>query len=170
MSPLTKRLKEALEKSTLTYDEIEEKLELEKGSVERYAKGKEEPDTETVKKLAPLLGVTADQILFGVERIGEMKAMFPKDAKVAPTPTSDWRFLIGTILAFSGFAGLLLMFMMYSSEGLELALILEIMGLPGLILGVICLFGIILCIITCITVLNEPKKNKKTKKNKVDHE
>ncbi len=170
MSPLTKRLRAALDKSALSYDEIEEKLELEKGSVEIYAQGKEEPDTETVKKLAKLLGVSADYILFGVEKIGEMKAMFPKDAQVAPTPTSDWRFLVGAVLAFSGFAGLLLMFMMYSGEGLHLSQVFEIMGIPGLILGLVCISGIILCIITCITVLNEPKKNKKTKKNKVDHE
>ena len=170
MTPLTKRLRAALEKSPLSYDEIQEKLELEKGSVEIYASGKEEPDTETVKKLACLLGVSADHILFGVEKIGEMKAMFPNDAKRSPTPTSDWRFLVGAILAFSGFAGLLLMFMMYSGEGLQIAQIIEIMGIGGIILGLVCLFGIVLCIFTCITVLSEPKKHKKAKKNKVDHE
>lgn len=170
MTPLTKRLREALKKSSLTYDEIEEKLDLEKGSVEIYAEGKEEPDTETVKKMAPLLGVSADYILFGVERIGEMKAMFPNDAKVAPTPMSDWRFLVGAILAFSGFAGLLLMFIMYSGKGQHIAQILETMGVAGLILAIICLAGIVLCIVTSIAVLANPAKNKKPKKDKVDHE
>ena len=170
MSSLTKRLKAALQKSALTYEEIEEKLSLEKGSIEGFVKGISEPDTETVKKMAPLLGVSADYILFGVEKIGEMKAMFPKDAKVAPTPTSDWRFLVGAVTAFSGFAGLLLMFMMYSGEGLELSLILEVMGLPGALLGIMCLAGIVLCIVTCVSVLKTPKKSKKAKKSKVDHE
>lgn len=170
MTPLTKRLKAALEKSALTYDEIDEKLGLEKGSAEIYASGKKEPDTETVKKLADLLGVSADYILFGVEKIGEMKAMFPNDAKTAPTPSSDWRFLVGAVLAFSGFAGFLLMFIMYSGQGHQISEILEIMGIGGLILGIICILGIVLCIFTCITVLKAPKKNKKAKKNKVDHE
>lgn len=166
MKDITKRLRAAVEKSALTYAEIEEKLSLEEGTVERWVLGKEIPDTGSVKTLAEVLGVSADSILFGVEKIGEMKAMFPSDANPAPTPMADWRFLAGVIMIFVGVAGVLLMFMRYAGEGLEASLILDILGVPGAVLLAIALIGAALCIITCIMNLRVPKKKKgKDEKN-----
>lgn len=164
MSALTRRLAAAIKKSALTYDEIEEKLSLEAGTVERWIQGKEEPDTETVKKLSDILGVSADSILFGVEKIGEIKAMFPNDATPYPTPVSDWRFLTGVVMIFVGVCGVLMMFMRYAGEGLEASLIFDILGWPAILLASIALAGIVLCVVTCVTMLRIPKK-KKGKKN-----
>ena len=168
MSGITVRLKAAIEKSSLTYDEIEKKLELPEGSVEKWVSGAEEPDTQTLKALAPLLGVSADRLLFGVEKIGEMKAMFPNDAKPASTPMSDWRFLAGVIMVFTGIAGLLLMFMMYYEESIEPSLIFDVFGWPAAFFAVIAIAGIILCVVTCIVSLRIPKRKKKKKKKKDD--
>lgn len=163
MSSITKRLKEAIKKSSLSYEEIEEKLELPGGTVEKWCLGKEEPDTQTVKKLSVLLGVSADQILFGVQRIGEMKAMFPSDANPAPTPVSDWRFLTGAVMLFVGAVSIMLMVMRYSPMGISFAELWE-MSAPSLIVfGLVAVIGLLICIIACITSLRIPKKKKKDK-------
>ena len=164
MSALTRRLSAAIKKSDLTYAEIEEKMSLDVGTVERWVQGKEEPDTQTVKKLSELLGVSADSILFGVEKIGEIKAMFPSDATPYPTPVSDWRFLTGVVMIFVGVCGVLMMFMRYAGEGLEASLIFDVLGWPAVLLGSIALAGLVLCVITCVTMLRIPKKKKEKKK------
>ncbi len=163
MSSITKRLKEAIKKSSLSYTEIEEKLELPAGTVEKWCLGKEEPDTATVKSLAELLGVSADHILFGVQRIGEMKAMFPNDANPSPTPVNDWRFLGGVIMIFVGAVGIMMMVMRYAGAGISFAELFE-MSAPSLIIfGLVAVLGLIVCIITCIKTLSTPKKKKKDK-------
>ncbi|MBQ2730107.1 MAG: helix-turn-helix domain-containing protein [Clostridia bacterium] len=164
MSSLTKRLKAAIEKADLSYEEIEEKLELEEGTVKRWVGGKEEPDTQTVKALAGILGVSADSILFGVEKIGEMKAMFPNEVTPMSTPMSDWRFLLGAIMVFTGAAGMLLMFMRYSIEGIRVAEFFEAVGLPAYVLITIAVAGVVLCVVSCILSLRTPKKKKRKNK------
>ena len=163
MNPINKRIKEAVKKSALSYTEIEEKLEIPLGTVEKWCLGKEEPDTATVKSLSALLGVSADSILFGVERIGEMKAMFPNDANPAPTPVSDWRFLAGVIGVFIGAVGIMMMVMRYSVSGISFAELFDIARIPIVIFGAIAIAGLLTCIISCITTLSTPKKKKKDK-------
>ena len=164
MSSLTKRLKAAIDGSSLSYDEIEEKLGLPGGTVKKWLGGKESPDTETVKAVAALTGVSADSILFGVDKIGEMKAMFPNDTTPDNTPISDWRFLLGAVMVFTGAAGVLLMVMRYAAEGLSMGELLSYIGLPVYLLGGIALLGIVLCIVSCIISLRIPKKKNKDKK------
>ena len=163
MSSITKRLKEAVKKSGLSYEEIEEKLELSSGTVEKWCLGKEEPDTETVKRLTPVLGVSADHILFGVQKIGEMKAMFPNDVTPAPTPVSNWRFLAGAVMVFIGAVGILLMVMRYAPTGLSFAELFEISAPSFIIFGLVAIVGAALCIVTCIKDLRIPKKKNKDK-------
>ena len=165
MSGINKRIKEAVRKSGLSFDEIEEKLELPQGKVSAYVTGKEEPDTETVKRLAPILGTSADRLLFGVEKIGEMKAMFPNDATPASTPMSDWRFLIGVITLFVGAGGAMLMYMMYSPQITELSMLFDVLGWPMVLLLTIGAVGLILCIVSLVMSMYVPKK-KKNKKDK----
>lgn len=161
MSSITKRLKEAIAKSSLSYSEIEEKLELPEGTVEKWCLGREEPDTETVKRLSPLLGVSADHILFGVQRIGEMKAMFPNDAVPAPTPVSNWRFLAGAVMVFIGVVGILMMVMRYAPTGFSFWELFEISAPSFITFGLIAIIGAVLCVVTCIKDLRVPKKKKK---------
>lgn len=164
MNPINKRIKEAVKKSALSYTEIEEKLELPLGTVEKWCLGKEEPDTATVKSLAALLGVSADSLLFGVQRIGEMKAMFPNDASPAPTPVSDWRFLLGAVMLFVGAVSIMMMVMRYAGMGITFAELFEISAPSIIIFGIIAAAGLLTCIITCITTLSTPKKKKKKDK------
>ncbi len=161
MKEITRRLRDAVKKSGIPAAEIEEKLELEGGTVARWMQGKDIPDTSTVKRLAEILGVSADSILFGVEKIGEMKAMFPNDATPSHTPVSDWRFLAGAIMLFTGVAGLLLMFMRYAGEGLELSLLLDVMGVSAYIFAAIAIIGIVVCIVSTVMSLRIPKKKNK---------
>ncbi len=164
MSSITKRLKEAIKKSSLSYAEIEEKLELPEGTVEKWCLGKEEPDTATIKSLADLLGVSADHILFGVQKIGEMKAMFPNDANPAPTPVNDWRFLSGVIAIFVGAVGIMMMVMRYSTSGISFAELFEIAKVPFVIFGLISALGLVTCIVSCVVSLRIPKKKKNKEK------
>ncbi|MBE6588226.1 MAG: helix-turn-helix transcriptional regulator [Ruminococcaceae bacterium] len=164
MSGITKRIAAAVEKSSLSYEEIEKELELPEGTVKKWLGGKEEPDTATVKRLAPLLGVSADHILFGVEKIGEMKAMFPNDVNPSPTPMSDWRFLSGVIMVFVGVVAIMMMVMRYAGEGIGLRELFEISAIPLIIFGIISVVGFAICIITSVTALHIPKE----KKNKED--
>ncbi|MBQ4067334.1 MAG: helix-turn-helix transcriptional regulator [Clostridia bacterium] len=166
MSPINKRIKEAVERSGLTYSEIEAALSLEAGTVEKWVLGKEEPDTQTVKELAPVIKTTADKLLFGVERIGEMKAMFPNDAKPAPTPMSDWRFLCGSVAVFTGVAGILLLVMRYAASGIGFAELFEVATVPVIALSALAVTGIIGCVFACISGVGEKKKknNKKGEK------
>ena len=163
MNPINKRIKDAVKKSALSYEEIEEKLELPAGTVEKWCLGKEEPDTATVKSLAALLGVSADSLLFGVQRIGEMKAMFPNDANPAPTPVNDWRFLAGVIGVFVGAVGIMMIVMRYSVSGISSAELFEIARVPVIVFGAIAIAGLLTCIVTCVKMLSIPKKKKKDK-------
>lgn len=166
MKEITKRLRAAIEKSALSDKEIEEKLEKPEGTVALWKSGKEIPDTETVKALADLLGVSADSILFGVQKIGEMKAMFPNEVTPSHTPVSDWRFLVGAIMVFTGAAGVLLMFMRYAGEGLEASLIPDVLGWPCILLGAIAALGVVICIVSTVMSLRIPKKRKGNKNEK----
>lgn len=161
MSTITKRLKEAIEKSSYSYAEIEEKLELEAGTVEGWIRGREEPDTPTVNRVAELIGVSANKILFGVESMGEMKAMFPNEATPAHTPMADWRFLAGVIMIFTGACGLLMMVMRYAAEGMALADIFRFVGLPAVIFAAIATAGLVTCVVSAFLCLRIPKKKEK---------
>lgn len=165
MSGFVKRLNEALSASSLSYSEIEEKLELAPGSVEAWAKGDGEPDTPTVNRLSELLGVSANYLLFGAKTMGEMKAMFPNDANPSPTPISDWRFLAGAIMIFVGAVGILMMVMRYAAKGAPVFELLLSLGAPVFVFAAIFACGIILCIVTCIVTLSTKKIRKKDRKN-----
>lgn len=157
MTDLSKRLRSAAAGADISYAEIEEKLGLSEGTFQRWVDGKEEPDTAMVNEVAPLLGVSANYLLFGKDELYEMKAMFPKEATPDHTPMSDWRFLAGVIMIFVGAVGILMMFMRYSAEAIELGLILEIMGVPAAILGLIAVAGAVLCVISTVQSLHVPK-------------
>lgn len=164
MNTFTKRLREAIDKSSYSYAEIEEKLELETGSVEKWILGREEPDTPTVNRLADLLGVSSNMLLFGAETMKEIKAMFPNEATPAHTPMSDWRFLAGVIMVFTGACGILLMVMRYAAEGISMSQLLELVGLPAAIFIAIAASGLVICVVSAFLCLRIPKaKNKKDK-------
>ena len=158
MKELGKRLRDSAKKAGLSYSEIEEKLGLEEGTYQLWVSSKESPDTETVRALSEILGVSANYILFGKDELHEIKAMFPKEAKPDHTPMSDWRFLAGAIMVFVGVVGILIMYMRYSTEAIELSLLLDIMGIPAIVFGIIALAGIIICIVSAAVSLHVPKE------------
>jgi len=161
MNSMTQRLKEAIASSKLSFQEIEEKLELEAGSVERFVSGKDSPDTETLNRICSLIGESSNYILFGSRGMGEMKAMFPNEVTPEHTPMSDWRFLVGVILTFTGACGLLLMVMRYAAEGISVAQIMEKVGIPAVILAVMAGVGLIICAVSTFLSLRIPKSAKK---------
>jgi len=165
MSSFAKRLKDAVDASSLSCNEIDERLEVESGSTNRWIRGEGEPDTPTVNRLSEILGVSANYLLFGAKTMGEMKAMFPNDANPSPTPISDWRFLLGAVLLFVGAVGILMMVMRYSVTGLPVPKLLAELGAPVYIFGGIAVLGIVICVVTSVAALST-KKTKKKDRNK----
>ena len=48
--------------------------------------------------------------------------------------------------------------MRYSTEAIELSLLLDIMGIPAIVFGIIALAGIIICIVSAAVSLHVPKE------------
>ena len=165
MEQMRKRLKDALASSGLSFEEAEERAGLEKGSISRYISGEERPETQAIKSLAKVLSVSENYILFGARSMGEMKAMFPNEVTPDHTPLSDWRFLSGVILTFTGACGILLMVMRYAAEGISFAQMLQRIGLPAVILASLAGAGIVICIVSTVLCLRIPKNKKDKKKN-----
>ena len=158
MKEFGKRLRDSAKKAGLSYSDIEEKLGLEEGTYQLWISSAKSPDTEALNALSALLGVSSNYLLFGKDELHEIKAMFPKEAKPDHTPMSDWRFLAGAIMVFVGVVGILIMYMRYSTEAIELSLLLDIMGIPAIVFGIIALAGIIICIVSAAVSLHVPKE------------
>lgn len=166
MSGFAKRLNEAVGSSGLSASEIEEKLALPEGSIDKWIGGDGEPDTPTVNALAELLKTSANYLLFGAKNMGEIKAMFPNDAHPAPTPVTDWRFLSGVILVFIGAVGVLMMVMRYGASGLSVPALIASLGAPLYAFGAMFVLGVIICVVTCVVTLSTKKIRKKKKNEK----
>ncbi len=151
-----------MEKAGLCAADIEEKMGLEAGSVEKWLSDPLPPDNETVNKLAEVLCVSANSLLFGVEKLGEMKAMFPNDKTAAPSPFASWQFLVGLMLVFVGIGGALLLFMRTTGIGYE-GSIWSAMGTSLAVFGGICLAGLVLCIVGALRKVG-PEKTDNGKK------
>ncbi|MBE6714091.1 MAG: helix-turn-helix transcriptional regulator [Ruminococcaceae bacterium] len=160
MSPFGKRLQAAIERSEKTAAEIEEKLGFEPGSIEKWINDDLPPDTPTVNALSAELGVSSNALLFGVERLGEIKAMFPNDKTAAPSPFGTWPFVTGLIMIFTGFAGALLLFMRVMGVGYE-GSIFEAMGVSLIVLGAVAVTGLVMCIWVACKGLRVSEKSKK---------
>lgn len=163
MSPFAKRLMAAMNKAGLCNADIEEKMGLEAGSVEKWLSDPLPPDNETVNKLAEILCVSSNSLLFGVEKLGEMKAMFPNDNTATPSPFGTWQFLVGLMMVFVGIGGALLLFMRTTGIGYE-GSIWSAMGTSLAVFGGICLAGLVLCIVGALRKVGVSNKTDNAKK------
>jgi len=67
MSSLGARLKQARERKRLTQAEVAAKIGISYGTLSGYERNYRDPDTDTLRKLANLYGVSTDWLLYGVE-------------------------------------------------------------------------------------------------------
>lgn len=61
------RLREIREKNNMTMKHLADELGITVTSVSRYETGDREPDIETLKRLASILGTTVDELIGGAD-------------------------------------------------------------------------------------------------------
>lgn len=157
------RIKKYREKKKMTEDAAAEKLGVEVTLWKKWESGEETPDTEQTVRIAKILGTSANMLLYGEDADGA-RSMFPKDAAPSPTPMSDWRFLCGVLIMFSGGAGMLLFTVRYMTGAVNtVSELIKNGGVPLKLLFGLFLLGFFICIAVCISKAVSSRKKKKKK-------
>ena len=154
------RLRSAREKSRLSPEQVAARLELPPETYAAWEAGESEPDTETARRIAALLRVPSNYILFGASRESMVGTMFP--ASATPDRVPGWYKLMmtGAALLFTGGAAALLMLFMGSTLTSENLL----HYLPFQILLFLAGMGAGLCIIAAILRRKHKKEKDDEKK------
>ena len=161
----SERIKKYREKKKLTVDGAAKKLGIEAELWNKWESGEETPDTESIIRIAKMLGTSANMLLYGEDADGA-RSMFPKEASPSPTPISDWRFLCGVLIMFSGGAGVLLFAVRYMSGAVNtVSALIENGGIPLMLLFGLFALGFLICVAVCISkaVKSRSKKRRKRK-------
>lgn len=161
---LADRLREAREQAGLSQKELADRLEVPPEVYAAWEDGTQSPDTETVRRVASVLHVTGNYLLFGLSREGMVGAMFPNKATPAVLPGWYGCRMAGAALLFCGGAGMLLLAFLDRGRGSGGPLISYFPFRIFLVIGTI---GVVLCIVSA--VLRSRDKKKKRVKEK-DHE
>ncbi len=152
---LADRLREAREKAGLSQQDLAGRLEVPPETYAAWEDGTQSPDTDTVRRAAPILHVTGNYLLFGLSREGMVGAMFPNKAVPAVLPGWYGCRMAGAALLFCGGAGMLLMAFLDRGRGRGNPLISY---LPFQVFLAICSIGAVLCIVSAVLRRRDRKK------------
>lgn len=170
MNKIGNRIKDAREKKKLSVEKVAKKLKIEPQLLCDWESGKSEPDTKTAGKLADILSVSSDYILFGVDNASGIHTMFP--SKVGPQPAGADAILafVSAMLLFMGVGGMVMLFVMTGSRLVTAGDVTfwEFFILSGSIYSAIAFVAIVVAgaVIGLISLymMNKKKKNNKGKK------
>ena len=162
---LADRLQEAREKAGLSAEAMAQQLDVPLEEYSQWEAGTAQPDTETVGRVAKILHVTGNYLLFGLTREGMVGAMFPN--KAVPETLPGWYkgIMAGAALLFCGGAGMLLL-LFVRRAGEETGSLLSFLPFQ-VFLGMFAV-GVVLCVISGI--LRSRDKKRKLLKEQRDHE
>ena len=78
MANVGKNIKKIRTQKKMTQDELAEKLFVSRQTVSNYENNKSNPDIETLKKIADVLGVDANTLIYGEKSFSEKKEIIEK--------------------------------------------------------------------------------------------
>ncbi len=116
MNDIGKRIKHAREKKKLTVEKIAKKMKIEPKLLLDWESGESEPDTKSANKLANILSVSGDYLLFGIDNASGVHTMFPTEGKPQPAGMDAILAFVSAMLLFVGIGGLILLFVITGSR------------------------------------------------------
>ncbi|MBR6649934.1 MAG: helix-turn-helix domain-containing protein [Clostridia bacterium] len=116
MNKINERIKNSREAKGLSLEKVAKKMKIEQKLLEDWESGELEPDAKSANKLANILGVTGDYLLFGVDTASAMHTMFPSKGKPQPAGIESILTLISALLLFMGIGGFVMLVVMTGSR------------------------------------------------------
>ncbi len=116
MNNIGKRIKEAREKKKLSPEKVAKKMKIELSLYLSWESGENEPDTKSAGRLANILSVTSDYLLFGIDNATALHTMFPSKAKPEPAGAGAILAMVSAMTLFVGIGGFILLFVMTGSR------------------------------------------------------
>ncbi|MBQ8474820.1 MAG: helix-turn-helix domain-containing protein [Clostridia bacterium] len=173
MNSIGKRIKDAREQKKMSVEKLAKKMKTDPKLISDWESGALEPDTKSANRLASILSVTTDYILFGIDSAGGLHTMFPTNAKPEPASKSSILAFISAMLLFIGIGGLIMLFIVTATR-MDIAGNTGFFGffiLTGTIYSAlafigIALVGVIIGIISFILMKKEKKAKKNSKGNR----
>ena len=116
MNKINERIKKSREAKGLSLEKVAKKMKIEQKLLEDWESGASEPDTKSARKLADILSVTSDYLLFGVDTASAIHTMFPTKGKPQPAGAESILTLVSALLLFMGLGGFVMLIVMTGSR------------------------------------------------------
>lgn len=116
MNKMGERIKGAREAKGLSLEKVAKRMKIEPELVLSWESGESEPDTKSARKLADILSVTSDYLLFGVDNASAIHTMFPSKGRPQPAGAESILTLVSALLLFVGIGGLVMLIVMTGSR------------------------------------------------------
>lgn len=116
MNKINERIKKSREAKGLSLEKVAKKMKIEQKLLEDWESGALEPDTKSANKLANILSVSSDYLLFGIDNASGIHTMFPSKGKPQPAGAESILTLVSALLLFIGLGGLVMLIVMTGSR------------------------------------------------------
>ncbi len=116
MNKIGERIKEAREKKNLSLEKVAKRMKIEPKLLSDWESGELEPDTKSARKLADILSVSSDYLLFGIDNASGIHTMFPSKGKPQPAGAESILTLVSALLLFMGIGGFVMLVVMTGSR------------------------------------------------------
>lgn len=172
MNNVGTRIKTKREEKKLSIEKIAKKMKTDPATVSAWESGEAEIDTKSANRLASILSVTTDYLLFGIDSAGGLHTMFPSNTKPEPAGKGAILAFISAMLMFIGLGGIIMLIVMTAAR-MDLAghtgffqffILTGTVYSAGAFLG-IAVIGAVIGIISIFLIKNKNKKTKRVENN-----
>ncbi len=116
MNKIHERIKKSREAKGISIEKLAKRMKIEEKLLEDWESGALEPDNKSANKLADILNVSSDYLLFGVDNASGIHTMFPTKGKPQPAGAESILTLVSALLLFIGLGGLIMLIVMTGSR------------------------------------------------------